>query len=206
MSAVIGMLAALFGRTQTGEGASLDISMHDAALYWVMIPAARDLVNGGRDAVGELPTFGDHACYGIYETRDGQRLALGAMELKFWETFCARVGRTELTGRHRSTPEDQRALMAEVRAIFRERTRADWLSFFEGHDVCLSPVNSPAEALADPHSAARRVVVPVPHGRAIRPPFVSAPPALSPPPAVGADTETVLAAAGFSAAEITALR
>jgi alpha-methylacyl-CoA racemase len=96
--------------------------------------------------------------------------------------------------------------MAEVRAIFRERTRADWLSFFEGHDVCLSPVNSPAEALADPHSAARRVVVPVPHGRAIRPPFVSAPPALSPPPAVGADTETVLAAAGFSAAEITALR
>ena len=40
MNAVIGMLAALYGRERTGEGGSLDISMHEAALYWLMLPAA----------------------------------------------------------------------------------------------------------------------------------------------------------------------
>ena len=206
MSAVIAILAALYSRTQTGDGASLDISMHDAALYWMMLPGARDLVDGGAMAHGELPTFGDHACYAVYATRDGERLALGAMEMKFWETFCAMVGRTDLIVRHRSTPDDQRMLIEDLRAVFLERSRDEWLAFFEGHDVCLSPVNSPAEALRDRHVVARRTVVPGPHGLAIRPPFVSAPPALTPAPRVGADTDAVLSAAGFSAAEIATFR
>lgn len=206
MSAVIAILAALFARTRTGEGAALDLSMHDAALYWVMLPGARDLVEGGAAAAGELPTFGDHACYGVYETRDGQRVALGAMELKFWETFCRAIGRADLVARHRSAPADQRALIDDVRAVFLERTRDEWLTFFEGRDVCLSPVNSPAEALRDPQVTARRTVVAGPHGWAIRPPFVSAPPALTPAPSVGADTESVLGTAGFSAAEIASFR
>ena len=46
--------------------------MHEAALYWVMLPAARELVEGGRDATGELPTFGKHASYNIYRTKDGE--------------------------------------------------------------------------------------------------------------------------------------
>ncbi len=71
MSAVIGILAALVGRGRTGEGATIDISMHEAALYWVMLPAARELVDGGREAEGELPTFGKHACYNVYRTKDG---------------------------------------------------------------------------------------------------------------------------------------
>ena len=58
--------------------------MHEAALYWVMLPAARELVDGGREAIGELPTFGRHACYNVYRTKDGQLIALGALELKFW--------------------------------------------------------------------------------------------------------------------------
>src|SRR5262249_49687155 len=80
MSAVIGILAALFARTRTGQGATIDISMHEAALYWVMLPAARDLLDNGTSAVGELPTFGKHACYGVYRTRDGEAIALGALE------------------------------------------------------------------------------------------------------------------------------
>ena len=206
MTAVIAVLAALYARTQTGDGAALDLSMHDSALYWVMLPAARDLVDGGREAQGELPTFGDHACYGVYETKGGGRIALGAMEPKFWETFCAAVGRPDLVARHRSDPDDQRALIETVRGLFLERTREDWLRFFEQRDVCLSPVNSPVEALHDPQVTARGTVVTTSHGRAIRPPFVPVPPTLCPAPAVGADTETVLAEAGFTPAEIAAFR
>ena len=115
------------------------------------------------------------------------------------------IGRPNLAARHRSNPADQRALIDEVRGIFRQKTRAEWLALFAAHDVCLSPVNTPAEALADPHVAARGAVVGGPHGRAVKPPFVAAPPALSPAPAVGQDTAVVLAEAGCTPEEIAGL-
>ncbi len=192
--AVIGILAALFGRERHGEGAALDISMHEAALYWVMLPAARELVEGGVTAEGELPTFGRHACYNVYRTADGERVALGALEPKFWHSFCAAVGRPDLVERHLSDESDQAALIAEVGRVFAERSRDEWIAFFSSHDVCLTPVNRPAEALADPHVIARQAVTRAGHGaRAMRPPFLSTPVDLRPAPDVGADTDDVLA-------------
>jgi crotonobetainyl-CoA:carnitine CoA-transferase CaiB-like acyl-CoA transferase len=192
MSAVIGVLAALFGRERTGEGATIDISMHDAALYWVMLPAARELVDGGLAAEDELPTFGGHACYNVYRTRDGETIALGALEPKFWIAFCRAVGRADLEPRHLTAPEDQARLIAEVRAVFASRTRDEWLAFFAPHDVCVSPVNSPRQALADPHIAARGVVVQAAGLRAIRPPFLRDAPDLAPAPEVGQHTAEIL--------------
>jgi len=192
MTSVIGILAALVGRARTGEGQSIDVSMHEAALYWLMLPAARDLVDGGERATDGLPTFGDHASYNVYRTKDDQLIALGALELKFWRAFCDRLGRADLVARHRSNPADQAALLDEVRAIFRTRTRDEWLAFFQGHDVCLTPVNQPKEALADPHVAARGVVKSVPGLRTIVPPFAKQTPDLRPAPVLGADTDEVL--------------
>jgi alpha-methylacyl-CoA racemase len=194
MSAVVAVLAALFGRERSGQGASLDISMHESALYWVMLPGARDLIEGGQAAEGELPTFGAHACYNVYETSDGRQIALGALEAKFWIAFCEAVGRPDLTPRQLSDEEDQARLVAEVRALFRTRTRDEWLAFFEGRDVCLSPVNSPAEAFRDPQIVARGAVVDAPGLRAVRAPFGHPAVTLCPAPAVGADTDAVLRA------------
>jgi alpha-methylacyl-CoA racemase len=196
MSAVIGILAALVGRAARGEGASLDVSMHEAALYWMMVPAARELVDGGRDAVGELPTFGRHACYNVYRTKDGELLALGALEPKFWRAFCDAIGRRDLADRQLTDGADQAALRDEIVRLFRSRTRPEWIDVFRGHDVCLTPVNRPAEALVDPHVAARGAVTTEAGLRAIRPPFVQSTPMLCPAPTVGQDTAKVLASLG----------
>jgi crotonobetainyl-CoA:carnitine CoA-transferase CaiB-like acyl-CoA transferase len=194
MTSVIGILAAVVGRERHGEGASLDVSMHDATLYWVMLPGARDVVEGGANAVDDLPTYGAHACYNIYETRDGQRIALGALEKKFWVAFCNGVGRPDLSARHLTDAEDQVALLRDVRALFATRTRDEWMALFAGHDVCLTPVNTPAEALQDPHAIARGTVRAEPGLRAIRPPFIGEPAVLAPAPELGEHTEAVLAA------------
>jgi crotonobetainyl-CoA:carnitine CoA-transferase CaiB-like acyl-CoA transferase len=193
MSAVIGILAALVARGRTGDGAALDISMHDASLYWMMLPAARDLVEDGRDALGELPTFGRHASYRVYRTRDGQAVALGALEPKFWTAFCEVVGRADLAARHASDDADQAALIEEVGRIFAARTRDEWLAFFEGHDVCLTPVNTPREALDDPHVRSRGTVVSDGVVRALRPPFARRVADLAPAPDLGQHTDEVLA-------------
>jgi crotonobetainyl-CoA:carnitine CoA-transferase CaiB-like acyl-CoA transferase len=192
MSAVIAVLAALFGRERSGAGATLDLSMHDAALYWVMLPGARDLIDGGDRAAGELPTFGDHACYNVYETRDGRQVALGALEAKFWTTFCDAIGRSDLGARQLTSPADQAAVLREVRVRFRTRTQAEWLAFFEGRDVCLSPVNTPGEAFSDPHIAARGTVIHAPGLRAVRAPFGVPGTPLRPAPNVGQDTDDIL--------------
>jgi crotonobetainyl-CoA:carnitine CoA-transferase CaiB-like acyl-CoA transferase len=192
MSAVIAVLAALVGRERSGEGATLDLSMHDAALYWVMLPGARDLIEGGDRAAGELPTFGGHACYNVYETRDGRQLALGALEPKFWTTFCDAIGRPDLRVRQLTEPAGQAAVLREVREVFRTRTQAEWLAFFEGRDVCLSPVNTPAEAFSDPHVAARGTVLQAPGLRAVRAPFGQPARPLTPAPAIGQHTDDIL--------------
>jgi crotonobetainyl-CoA:carnitine CoA-transferase CaiB-like acyl-CoA transferase len=192
MTAVVGILAALFGRERTREGASLDISMHEASLYWVMVPAARDLVDGGSAASEDLPTFGRHACYNVYRTRDGELVALGALEPKFWAAFCEAVGRPDFAARHLSDEADQQALLAETRALFASMTRDEWLDRLRGHDVCFTPVNRPADAFRDPHIQARGAVA---RGRGlafVRPPFAGRVPDLDPAPAVGEHTEAVL--------------
>jgi alpha-methylacyl-CoA racemase len=192
MSAVIGILAALVGRERGGDGASIDVSMHEAALYWLMVPAARELVEGGAAAGDGLPTFGDHACYNVYRTKDSEYVALGALEPKFWLAFCAAVGRDDLAARHLSHTADQRALIADVRAIFASRTRAEWLALLGQHDLCLTPVNQPREALVDPHVVARRAVTAAPGLRAVRPPFATKVADLAPAPALGAETREIL--------------
>jgi crotonobetainyl-CoA:carnitine CoA-transferase CaiB-like acyl-CoA transferase len=198
MSAVTAVLAALFQRERTGVGEALDISMHDALVYWLMLPAAPALVPGGEMAAGALPTFGRHATYNVYDTRDGGRVALGALEPKFWAVFCETVGRPEWRERQTSGPEDQGALLEDVRALFLTRTRDEWLALFAGRAACLSPVKSASEVLADPHVAARRLVVEAATGpgagvlRAIRAPFVSEPAPLSPAPALGQHTRDFL--------------
>lgn len=189
MNAVAGILAALFARERTGLGASLDISMHDAVLYWMMLPAARELVHGAKPADGDLPTFGRHATYNVYDTKDGERVALGALEPKFWQTFCDVVGRPDWKPRQATNEADQGALVDDVRALFLTRTRSEWLALFAGHAACLSAVNSPAEALADPHVTARNLLVEAQGVRAFRAPFISEPAELTPAPALGQDNQ-----------------
>ena len=192
MHAVIGILAALVGRARTGAGDTIDISMHEASLYWLMLPAARALVDGAAHADGELPTFGRHACYNVYRTRDDVQIALGALEPKFWLAFCDAVGRPDLRERHLTDDDDQRELLREVRDLFASRTRDEWLALFAGHDVCITPVNAPADALRDPHVRARGAVMAVHGGKTIRPPFLREIPDLFPAPVLGQHTHEIL--------------
>jgi alpha-methylacyl-CoA racemase len=167
MSGVIGILAALVARGRTGEGAFIDISMHHASLYWLMLPAARLLVHGVPPLAPDLPTDGSFACYNVYECADGKWIALGALEQKFWAGFCGRIGHPEWAARQYDA-EAQPGILDAVRALIRTRTRDAWVEAFADLDICLSPVRDPAEALAAAGALLREA-----HGvRMPRPPFL----------------------------------
>ncbi len=147
MSGLIGILAALVARGRTGEGAFIDISMHHASLYWLMVPAARLLVRDTPADAPDLPTDGSFACYNVYECADGKWLALGALEHKFWAGFCDRIGRPEWTGQQYDV-DAQPGIIRQVRDVVRAEPQASWVARFADADICLSPVRDPAEALA----------------------------------------------------------
>ena len=39
-------------------------------------------------------------CYNVYRTADDRWLAVGALELKFWERLCRALGRPDWAARH----------------------------------------------------------------------------------------------------------
>ncbi len=213
LSAAVGILAGLLRCVRTGEGSSIDISMHDGCLAWLTFPAARALATGDETRPSEAPLHADAACYNVYETRDGRWMALGALEPKFWERFCDRIGRRDLIARQFAS--GQTALVEEVAAIFATRSSAEWTTLFQDADACLSPVNGVGEALADPHVRARGSVTNVDGIRYVRSPVrVSAGvplqvielPEVLAAPGLGDDTDAALVMAGFSAEDRVRLR
>jgi crotonobetainyl-CoA:carnitine CoA-transferase CaiB-like acyl-CoA transferase len=95
----------------------------------------------------DLPTDGTFACYNVYECADGKWVALGALEEKFWAGFCTRIGRPAWASLQYD-PAEQARIIADTRAVMRTRTRDQWVAELAADDICFSPINEPAEALA----------------------------------------------------------
>jgi alpha-methylacyl-CoA racemase len=209
----VGILIALRERDRSGEGQFVDCSMFDGALSWLGLVAAETLATGQTPGRGDLQLAGRFNCYRPYECGDGW-VALGALELKFWQAWCEGVERPDLLGNAFDSPGS--ASHEAVREIFLARTRDQWMRFSELHDCCLEPVLDLDQALQSELVRTRQMVVTLAQPGATRPVrLLGLPiklgrtpgdPARAPGPALGEHTDEVLAAAGFDAAEIAALR
>jgi len=209
--AVAGILAALLRRAATGRGGHVDVAMAEGALGMLALQQGMADARGEPLRRGAEMLNGGWACYGVYRTRDGRFAALAALEPKFFAAFCEAVGRPELAERQYDEGGGPRA---ELEAIFAARTRDEWAAFAEAHDACVMPVLEGDEPRRDPQLAGRGNFVEIEtpwEGRAM--PGLASPvrldgaaPPRRPAPDLGADTERVLAEAGFAEAEVAALR
>lgn len=152
LPAALNILAALYRRDRTGEGAHLDIAMAENVVGWAHGSLARTMCGQVEPGPGEGRLYGGSPRYHLYETADGRFLAVAALEERFWQTFCAAIG---LSGERVAELGEGPALIAEVAAILRGRTCGGWMEIFAGRDVCVEPVLHIDEALADVHFAAR---------------------------------------------------
>lgn len=161
-SALQGILAALVAVKMGGAGRFVDVSMTDAVLAHNVMPLVA--VNNGRAAQpGRDLLTGGVPCYNVYRTSDDRHMAVGALELKFWQACCDVLQRPDLKTRHwqlgqRIGGEDALALKAELDAIFAARTLAEWTAIFASSDCCVTPVLRTAEALEHPLFQARAMV------------------------------------------------
>jgi crotonobetainyl-CoA:carnitine CoA-transferase CaiB-like acyl-CoA transferase len=202
--ASVGIVHALLERTRTGRGQRVDASLLGAALS--CLPLAVAHAQAGKPlARGTGVVTGGQVCYQVYQTLDGEYVTLAALEPRFWDAFCQAVGRQDLTAEQAAPALPGETAFDELCALFRTRTRQEWVDALAGLDVCCEPVYAVDEALASAPVEALGMLT----AAGLRAPLAlsgltQVPP--GPAPALGQHTASLLADFGYSAADVEGLR
>jgi crotonobetainyl-CoA:carnitine CoA-transferase CaiB-like acyl-CoA transferase len=214
LTAAMGILAALVEAGRSGEGRQVDVAMADAVLAHAIMPLAALIAGQPVPPRGEDLFSGREACYAIYRTADGRHMAVAALERKFWDRLCEALGRPELKPLHLAPGVEGARARRELAAVFAARPQSHWIELFRDVDCCVTPLLRLDEALENEHFAARGMVVRAAHpvdGEVLQ---LALPLKFSdfefevvrPAPRPGEHSEEILAQAGYSPAEIGALR
>lgn len=149
-----GILAALVQKFRTGEGAFVDIAIADALVDFQGTHLAYNEKGISDRGIPEID--GTSICYGLYPTKDGRHVALGALEPKFWDNFCDFAKHPEwkryafyATG----TPEH-----SEVSGYISTMTWSEWLAISLRTDFCLTPVMRVSDLSEHPYWQAKGIV------------------------------------------------
>lgn len=160
-----GITAALLRAARTGQGQFVDVSMVDAVLALCERTVHQ---NSFQDLIPH-PEGNRHPLlspFGLFKAKDGF-VTLAAHFDAWWAKLCGLIGRPDLV-------TDPRTATAEARVTHRDyvydqlelytsvHTKKELAAVLGGR-IPFGPVNNVAEIVADPHFAAREMVVHVDH-------------------------------------------
>ena len=155
MLLAFGIACGLVEARHSGRGQVVDAAMIDGASLLATMFSGMLAAGRWQDTRGVNVLDTGAPWYDTYATSDGQHVAIGAIESKFYAELLERLGLdpASLPAQHdRSQWPRLRASFAER---FATRSRDEWRAVFEGSDACFAPVLSFAEARRDAHAVAR---------------------------------------------------
>ena len=155
MYLAFGIICALWERHSSGRGQVVDTAMSEGAASLMSIFYGRIAAGLWHDKRGVNILDGGAPWYNVYETADGKYVAIGAIEGRFYANLMAQLGldRPSLPDQYDRTRWEE--LRASLVRVLKQKTRDEWCEALAGHDVCIAPILSMAEAPSHPHNRAR---------------------------------------------------
>lgn len=204
-----GVLCGVINAQRTGEGQVIDAAITDGSAY---ISSLLMMMRNTGQISDELETgWADGAApwSDTYECSDGKFITICPLEPGFYREFVERLGLNDNpTFANQWNSKLWPQGKAELKELFRGKSRDEWCELLEGTDVCFGPVLNFAEAARHPHNVARNtfldidgVLQPAP-----APKFSRSEAIVGKVPATGAHTDELLRAAGLDEATIAELK
>ncbi len=209
---VMGILAALYERSQSGEGQVVDAAITDGVISLMGAIQGFQGVGLWDDSQRQANMLdGGAPYYDTYRCSDGEWVSIGSIEPRFYVLLMDKLGLE--VGEHSFADQFDKArwpaLKQQIAGVIAGKTREEWCEIMEGTDVCFAPVLTMAEAPEHHHNRARGSFVniegyqqtaPAPRFSRTRGEIQRLP--VRP----GTDTAEILADLGMDAATIEALK
>ena len=217
MYAYSSILAALFRRERTGEGAAIEVSLFEALAEWMGFPAYYAMY-GEKVPPRSGASHSSIAPYGPFECADGEVVFLGIQNQREWEKFCEGVlGRPEVAGDERfhnnsRRVENREVLEGEISTVFNGLSSEQAIDKLESAGIANARLRSVLDFLDHPQLKARdrwrEVGSPAGPLHALLPPATmsGAEPVMAPVPEVGEHTAKILSELGYDDASLARLR
>ena len=213
----IGILAALHEREVSGEGQWVHASLLHSQIAMMDFQAARYLNEGDvpKQEGNDHPTASP---MGLFQAADGA-FNLGVSGDGMWQTFCAAMEHPEWVDDAEFASAELRRthrqrLNAEIQDVFLTRPVAHWVEVLNAAGVPAGPVYTVPEVFDDPQVQHLGVVGTAQVSSGAERHYITQPVVLERTPArldcgapgLGEHTDEILEEAGYSTAEIDALR
>ncbi|MBN9789434.1 CoA transferase [Pseudonocardia sp. TMWB2A] len=212
----IGLLGALVDAQRTGIGRDVDVDLLSAAVHQMSYPAVWYMNEGDVTARVARSAHPSVTPSQMFRAADGWVFVMAQLP-KFWDILVERIGHPELASDARFvTPADRLAnrdiLTDLLDGIFSTQPVVHWVDLLAGH-MPVSPVFGLDQALDNPYLETTGMIDTVSHPDRPEMRVLANPIRMNgerlpnrAAPLLGADTETVLAEAGFDAAEIASFK
>jgi crotonobetainyl-CoA:carnitine CoA-transferase CaiB-like acyl-CoA transferase len=165
--AALSMMVAIYAAKRDGVGMDCDVSLFDTALSFLTYYATWNMTRGYQPARTALSAHSSITPFQNFQTADGW-IAVCCPNQSFWRKYAIAIERPDLLEDSRFTDfearwENKDALLEDLTQVMLQRTTAEWVKILSEGDVTSAPVNSVPEALAEPQTAARDIIVTVSH-------------------------------------------
>jgi alpha-methylacyl-CoA racemase len=154
-----GIMAALWERERSGKGQVIDAAIIDGVasmmtMFAGLVPSGRLSMQRGARLLG-----GDAPFYRCYTCADGEQIAVGALEPKFYAELIERIGAPESLRHAQYEQAHWIDRCNALASLFATKPRAEWCEVLEATDACFAPVLSIEESYEHPHMKQRATYV-----------------------------------------------
>lgn len=152
---VVGLLAALHEVRVSGLGQVVDAAICDGVLSLMsnnLSHIHRALYQPQR---GSNMLDGGAPYYAVYPAKDGLPVSVGAIEPKFFQLLCSKLGLGAEWVAMQNEKAQWPALRQVIAVALATRTSQEWSEIFAGTDACFFPILGVQDAALHPHTVAR---------------------------------------------------